>query len=60
MKHDHQNNDHGIGSYPHEEGSAHSENNDVYYCPMKCEGDKTYPESGRCPVCNMKLVPYER
>ncbi|NQU80345.1 MAG: copper-translocating P-type ATPase [Bacteroidetes bacterium] len=29
----------------------------VYYCPMKCEGDKTYNEPGDCPVCNMHLVP---
>jgi Cu2+-exporting ATPase len=28
-----------------------------YYCPMHCEGDKTYPEPGRCPVCGMNLVP---
>ncbi len=28
-----------------------------YYCPMKCEGDKTYDEPGNCPVCNMHLVP---
>ena len=28
-----------------------------YYCPMKCEGDKTYDEPGNCPVCHMKLVP---
>jgi transcription initiation factor IIE alpha subunit len=28
----------------------------VYYCPMKCEGDKTYDHPGNCPVCNMKLV----
>ncbi len=27
-----------------------------YYCPMHCEGDKTYDEPGRCPVCNMFLV----
>lgn len=27
-----------------------------YYCPMKCEGDKTYPEKGTCPVCKMDLV----
>lgn len=27
-----------------------------YYCPMKCEGDKTYNAPGNCPVCNMKLV----
>jgi Cu(I)/Ag(I) efflux system membrane fusion protein len=26
-----------------------------YFCPMKCEGEKTYEQPGRCPVCNMKL-----
>jgi hypothetical protein len=26
-----------------------------YVCPMRCEGDKTYPEAGKCPVCGMKL-----
>ncbi|WP_374444906.1 copper-translocating P-type ATPase [Epilithonimonas sp.] len=31
----------------------------VYYCPMKCEGDKLYFKPGRCPVCNMFLVPIE-
>lgn len=30
-----------------------------YYCPMKCEGDKTYDHPGTCPVCNMYLVPVE-
>ena len=28
-----------------------------YYCPMKCEGEKVYDQSGNCPVCNMHLVP---
>jgi hypothetical protein len=28
-----------------------------YFCPMKCEGSKTYDQPGNCPVCNMKLVP---
>lgn len=26
-----------------------------YYCPMKCEGDKTYPSEGSCPICGMDL-----
>lgn len=26
-----------------------------YACPMRCEGDKTYPAAGKCPVCGMKL-----
>lgn len=28
-----------------------------YYCPMFCEGDKTYSKPGDCPVCGMDLVP---
>lgn len=28
----------------------------VYYCPMHCEGDKTYDRPGDCPVCGMDLV----
>lgn len=26
-----------------------------YYCPMHCEGEKTYDEPGDCPVCGMHL-----
>ncbi len=28
----------------------------TYYCPMQCEGDKTYDKPGDCPVCGMDLV----
>lgn len=28
----------------------------AYYCPMHCEGEKTYTEEGSCPVCKMDLV----
>ena len=28
----------------------------VFYCPMHCEGDKTYDRFGDCPVCGMDLV----
>lgn len=28
----------------------------IYYCPMHCEGDKTYDHPGSCPVCGMDLV----
>lgn len=31
--------------------------NAVYYCPMHCEGDKTYDNPADCPVCGMDLVP---
>lgn len=26
-----------------------------YFCPMFCEGDKTYPSDSGCPVCHMHL-----
>lgn len=28
----------------------------MFYCPMHCEGDKTYEKHGICPVCGMDLV----
>ncbi len=28
-----------------------------YFCPMFCEGDKTYPSDVGCPVCHMHLEP---
>jgi Cu2+-exporting ATPase len=28
----------------------------TFYCPMHCEGGKTYPQPGDCPVCGMDLV----
>ena len=27
----------------------------AFQCPMKCEGEKTYPEMGKCPTCGMDL-----
>jgi Cu2+-exporting ATPase len=30
-----------------------------FYCPMHCEGDKTYNEPGDCPVCGMHLKKVE-
>ena len=32
------------------------EGSGIFYCPMHCEGDKTYSEPGDCPVCGMPLV----
>lgn len=37
-------------------GEAHHH---AYYCPMKCEGDKTYEKAGSCPKCKMDLVKKE-
>lgn len=28
----------------------------TFYCPMHCEGDKTYDKPGDCPVCGMDLI----
>ncbi len=39
--------------------SQHGGNATAYQCPMKCEGDKTYLEPGKCPVCKMDLKPVE-
>ena len=33
-----------------------SNGNGTFYCPMQCEGDKTYDKPGDCPVCGMDLV----
>ena len=33
-----------------------TEPNEIYYCPMHCEGDKTYSHPGKCRVCGMNLV----
>ncbi len=30
--------------------------NGVFYCPMHCEGEKTYSQAGNCPVCGMDLI----
>jgi hypothetical protein len=28
---------------------------ELFACPMKCKGGSTYPQSGKCPVCGMRL-----
>ncbi|MGN7513063.1 MAG: heavy metal translocating P-type ATPase [Allomuricauda sp.] len=33
-----------------------SNGNGTFYCPMQCEGDKTYDKPGDCPVCGMDLI----
>ncbi|MDD3722972.1 MAG: heavy metal translocating P-type ATPase [Lutibacter sp.] len=30
--------------------------NGIFYCPMHCEGEKTYNKAGDCPVCGMDLI----
>ncbi len=50
---------HPIGTEIKKDPSPIKHHSGVYYCPMQCEGDKTYPEPGDCPVCGMDLVPLE-
>jgi len=35
---------------------SNKEGTGTFYCPMHCEGGKTYDNSGDCPVCGMDLV----
>ena len=49
---------HELGSHHHMGAKPKKvENgNGVFYCPMHCEGEKTYSQPGDCPVCGMDLV----
>lgn len=50
----------GKGNYKGSAAVLNSNNSqNQYYCPMKCEGEKTYNSPENCPVCNMKLVPVD-
>lgn len=43
-----------------ENNTTNNNNEAGYYCPMHCEGDKTYSEQGSCPVCKMDLIAVEK
>ena len=45
-----QNHTHDHKPKPESSGSG------IWYCPMHCEGEKTYKQPGDCPVCGMDLV----
>ena len=50
---------HSIGEVVEEEHDYVAPDNipvGVYYCPMQCEGDKSYDQAGSCPICGMDLV----
>ncbi|WP_445385386.1 heavy metal translocating P-type ATPase [Robiginitalea sp. IMCC44478] len=52
---------HSPGDHPHpskkaEPRKAKGKGSGTFYCPMHCEGDKTYDKPGDCPVCGMDLV----
>jgi Cu2+-exporting ATPase len=41
--------------HQHKEETPVAKSESKYYCPMHCEGDKTYDKPGDCPVCGMHL-----
>ncbi len=43
-------------NHQHPTQAAASGGNGRYYCPMHCEGEKTYDQPGDCPKCGMHLV----
>jgi len=49
FEHHHEHKEH-VHHQPPEQG------NGVFYCPMHCEGEKTYDKAGDCPVCGMDLI----
>jgi Cu+-exporting ATPase len=44
----------------HKSKKAAPNGNGIYYCPMHCEGEKTYDKPGDCPVCGMDLIEQPR
>ena len=41
---------------PKKQEKKAGEGSGTFYCPMHCEGEKTYDKPGDCPVCGMDLV----
>lgn len=49
-----------LSSCQNNTSKADKDNLAVYQCPMQCEGDKTYNDSGSCPICKMDLKLVDR
>jgi Cu2+-exporting ATPase len=51
---------HNLGEHHHpsemKEEKPKGKGTGTFYCPMHCEGEKTYNKAGDCPVCGMDLV----
>lgn len=41
---------------PADDAKQNIKGSGVFYCPMHCEGSKTYDKPRNCPVCGMNLV----
>jgi heavy metal translocating P-type ATPase len=57
--HDSHNHHHHLENTQARDEHHNTDDEDKYYCTMLCEGDKTYPEPGDCPVCGMHLQKLE-
>ncbi len=53
MPGDHQHDDNDVNT---NKETPKGQGTGTFYCPMHCEGDKTYDKPGDCPVCGMDLV----
>jgi len=53
---------HKLGEHHHHHSEVKKDEKSIekgtgtFYCPMHCEGEKTYDKAGDCPVCGMDLV----
>ncbi len=47
-------------THNHHIKKANLKGNEIFYCPMQCEGGKTYDKFGNCPVCGMDLIVQEQ
>ena len=45
---------------PHHQPNFTPKEKGIFYCPMHCEGEKTYNLAGDCPVCGMHLIEQPR
>ncbi|AJR02314.1 heavy metal translocating P-type ATPase [Siansivirga zeaxanthinifaciens] len=52
----HNSGDHKHASEKKSDKKPKGQGTGVFYCPMHCEGEKTYNKPGDCPVCGMDLV----
>ena len=52
----HQNGEHHLAHDKKKVEKPKGKGTGTFYCPMHCEGDKTYDKPGDCPVCGMDLV----
>lgn len=56
MKHTHYQIKEDLDTAEREDSVNKVTGNGIFYCPMQCEGEKTYAQPGDCPVCGMDLV----